>query len=356
MSEMDVETLLLDVKKLGERVSALKDSIATEEATKTSLIMPFFQLLGYDVFNPLEFSPEYIADVGIKKGEKVDYAILNNGNPIILIEAKSIKENLKNHDSQLFRYFGTTTAKFGILTNGNEYRFYTDLEEPNKMDKTPFFSFVLTEIKDVQISEIFKFQKENFDVENISKAASDLKYLNFVKEFLTKEVNDPSEEFVKFILGEIYDGIKTKVIIDKFTPVVKRGFRQFIADQVNSKLNAALNTSVSVEEVNVEPIIEEKEVEEKVITTESEIEAFTTTKLLLKDTIDTSRIFYRDNKSYFNIMVDNSIRKWILRLYINNSRTFFVINDEEKTTIEIVDVIDIFNYADKIIPVVERYI
>ncbi len=208
-----------------------------------------------------------------------------------MIEAKSIKENLKNHDSQLFRYFGTTTAKFGILTNGNEYRFYTDLEEPNKMDKTPFFSFVLTEIKDVQISEIFKFQKENFDVENISKAASDLKYLNFVKEFLTKEVNDPSEEFVKFILGEIYDGIKTKVIIDKFTPVVKRGFRQFIADQVNSKLNAALNTSVSVEEVNVEPIIEEKEVEEKVITTESEIEAFTTTKLLLKDTIDTSRIF-----------------------------------------------------------------
>ncbi|EAC6474447.1 endonuclease, partial [Listeria monocytogenes] len=340
----------------GERVSTLKDSIATEEATKTSLIMPFFQLLGYDVFNPLEFSPEYVADVGIKKGEKVDYAILNNNNPIILIEAKSIKSDLKNHDSQLFRYFGTTTAKFGILTNGNEYRFYTDLEEPNKMDKTPFFSFVLTEIKDVQISEIFKFQKENFDVENISKAASDLKYLNFVKEFLTKEVNDPSEEFVKFILGEIYDGIKTKVIIDKFTPVVKRGFRQFIADQVNSKLNAALNTSVSVEDLEVPQVEANAEEEEDIITTEAEIEAFTTTKLLLKDTIDTSRIFYRDNKSYFNIIIDNSIRKWVLRLYINNARTYFVINDEEKTTIEIVDVIDIFNHADKIIPVVERYL
>lgn len=318
--------------------------------------MPFFQLLGYDVFNPLEFSPEYIADVGIKKGEKVDYAILNNNNPIILIEAKSIKEDLKNHDSQLFRYFGTTTAKFGILTNGNEYRFYTDLEEPNKMDRAPFFSFVLTEVKDVQISEIFKFQKENFDVDNISKAASDLKYLNFVKEFLTKEVNDPSEDFVKFILGEIYDGMKTKVIIDKFTPVVKRGFRQFIADQVNSKLNAALNTSVSVEELEVPQVEVTADGEEDIITTEAEIEAFTTTKLLLKDTIDTSRIFYRDNKSYFNIIIDNSIRKWVLRLYINNSRTYFVINDEEKTTIEIVDVIDIFNHADKIIPVVERYL
>ncbi|EAD5965462.1 endonuclease, partial [Listeria monocytogenes] len=181
----------------------------------------------------------------------------------------SIKSDLKNHDSQLFRYFGTTTAKFGILTNGNEYRFYTDLEEPNKMDKTPFFSFVLTEIKDVQISEIFKFQKENFDVENISKAASDLKYLNFVKEFLTKEVNDPSEEFVKFILGEIYDGMKTKVIIDKFTPVVKRGFRQFIADQVNSKLNAALNTSVSVEDLEVPQVEANAEEEEDIITTEA---------------------------------------------------------------------------------------
>ncbi|HBM4186183.1 TPA: endonuclease, partial [Listeria innocua] len=111
------------------------------------------------------------------------------------------------------------------------------------------------------------------------------------------EVNDPSEEFVKFILGEIYDGMKTKVIIDKFTPVVKRGFRQFIADQVNSKLNAALNTSVSVEELEV-PQVEANEDEEDIITTEAEIEAFTTTKLLLKDTINTSRIFYRDNKSY----------------------------------------------------------
>ncbi|EQC2373325.1 type I restriction endonuclease, partial [Listeria monocytogenes] len=173
---------------------------------------------------------------------------------------------------------------------------------------------------------------------------------------LTKEVNDPSEEFVKFILGEIYDGIKTKVIIDKFTPVVKRGFRQFIADQVNSKLNAALNTSVSVEDLEVPQVEANAEEEEDIITTEAEIEAFTTTKLLLKDTIDTSRIFYRDNKSYFNIILDNNIRKWVLRLYINNARTYFVINDEEKTSIEIVDVIDIFNHADKIIPVVERYL
>jgi len=114
-----MENFALEIRNISQRINQMKDSISTEEATKTALIMPFFQMLGYDVFNPAEFTPEYIADVGIKKGEKVDYAIMNQGIPTILIEAKSIKERLTKHDSQLFRYFGTTNAKFAILTNGD---------------------------------------------------------------------------------------------------------------------------------------------------------------------------------------------------------------------------------------------
>ena len=125
------------LKQFSKRVESMKDSIQTEEATKTAIIMPFFAMLGYDVFNPQEFVPEFTADVGIKKGEKVDYAIIKEGEPVILIECKSIQENLDRHDSQLFRYFGTTTAKFAILTNGLIYRFYTDLDSPNKMDDDP---------------------------------------------------------------------------------------------------------------------------------------------------------------------------------------------------------------------------
>lgn len=352
---MDLEKFNNAIKNLGDRIEALKTTIKTEEATKTSLIMPFFQLLGYDVFNPTEFSPEYIADVGIKKGEKVDYAILEGGQPTILIEAKSISEKLTKHDSQLFRYFGTTTAKLGILTNGDEYKVFTDLEEPNKMDKTPFFTFFLSDLKDNQLPEILKFHKENFDLNNISKAASDLKYLNYIKEFLTKEINDPSEEFVKYMINEIYDGMKTKAVLDKFTPVVKKGFRQFIAEQVNSKLSAALNSSVTLEKSeDIEDDINLNE--SQIITTEEEIEAYTTTKLLLKDTIDLTRIFYRDNKSYFNIIIDDNIRRWILRLYINNSRKFIILNNEEKSEIDILDVTDIFNYKDEIIPIVKKYV
>ena len=126
------------IKQISERVERLKDSLPTEEATKNALIMPFINALGYDVFNPNEVLPEMTCDIGTKKGEKIDYAILENGEPIILIECKHWKQNLSLHDNQLLRYFNVSKAKFGVLTNGIIYKFYSDLEEPNKMDEKPF--------------------------------------------------------------------------------------------------------------------------------------------------------------------------------------------------------------------------
>ncbi|WP_331474799.1 type I restriction endonuclease [Intestinibacter sp.] len=84
------------IRNFISRIETIKDTLTTEEATKTALIMPFFQLLDYDVFNPMEFVPEYVADIGVKKGEKVDYAIIRNGKPVIIIEAKSVTDKLKN--------------------------------------------------------------------------------------------------------------------------------------------------------------------------------------------------------------------------------------------------------------------
>ena len=176
------------IKQFAKRVQTLNETIETEEATKTSLIMPMFHILGYDVFNPLEFCPEYTADVGIKKGEKIDYAILDNGQPSILIECKSCTENLDKHSSQLFRYFGTSTAKFGILTNGIIYRFYTDLEEANKMDLVPFLEVDLLNLKDAAINEFKKFSKESFDTEKIFSTAEELKYSNLIKAYLKNEM------------------------------------------------------------------------------------------------------------------------------------------------------------------------
>jgi hypothetical protein len=115
------------IKQISDRVLKLKDQIQTEEATKTAFVMPFIQVLGYDVFNPLEVIPEMVCDIGTKKGEKIDYAITKDDQHIMLIECKHWKQVLSLHDNQLLRYFHVSKAKFGILTNGLRYRFYTDL-------------------------------------------------------------------------------------------------------------------------------------------------------------------------------------------------------------------------------------
>ena len=356
---MELEILSEQLKNLGKRVATLKDSISTEEATKTSLIMPFFQILGYDIFNPLEFIPEFTADFGIKKGEKVDYAIKLNDEPVILIEAKSISEKLTKHDSQLFRYFGTTTSKFGILTNGQEYKFYTDLDEPNKMDTTPFLTIDITKIKDIQIAEIAKFHKENFDVEKITSSASELKYLNNLKSFLSEQLTQPTESFLKYIVGEIYEGAKTKNTLEKFEPIVKKGFSQFISERVNEKLSAALNTNVDTKLPNdeiVEEVDDASKIDSEIVTTPEELEAYTTTKIVLKDIIEPTRVFYRDNRSYFNILIDDNIRKWIMRVYVNNHQIKLVFNNDDRTNVEIKNPLDIVQYSSILKEVTSKFI
>lgn len=187
-----------EIRQFAKRVERLLPQIKTEEATKTSLIMPFLKILGYDVFDPFEVHPEFIADIGIKKGEKVDYAILREGIPVILIECKHHADLLEPHNSQLFRYFHTTEAKFSLLTNGLEYRFYTDLMIPNKMDEKPFFEFRITEMRDNEIAELRKFHKNVFDLDNISSTASELKYLNELRTLITSEMQNPTEDFVRY--------------------------------------------------------------------------------------------------------------------------------------------------------------
>lgn len=349
------------IKTLAKRVSKIKDNILTEEATKTSAIMPFFQALNYDVFNPEEFIPEYVADVGIKKGEKVDYAILRNGEPVILIEAKSIQEPLTKHDSQLFRYFGTSKAKFAILTNGIHYRFYTDLEEQNKMDSAPFFEFNLFDIRDNQIAELFKFRKDNFNVENILTVASELKYTSEIKNFLRSQWENPKDDFVSLILSEIYPGKKTRQVIERFSGVVKRSLKEFVNDTLNDKLKAALANTNSESEEAVKEVAatissETKDGEPHVITTEEEIEGYVTVKLLLREVIPTDRVFYRDNMSYLNVLLDNNIRKWICRLGLGNGTKYIQFNDDNKTSVNIEGVADILNYKAKLIEVANKFI
>lgn len=343
---MDFEEKL---KKFIERIEKIKNTISTEEATKTSLIMPFFSILGYDVFNPNEFTPEYVADVGIKKGEKVDYAIILDNEVKILIEAKSVNEDLKRHSSQLFRYFGTSSAKLAILTNGIIYKFYTDLDEQNKMDSTPFLEIDLLHLNDNLITELKKFCKENFDTENILNTASDLKYSNSIEKVLTEEFSEPSDDFIKFILSKgVYDGVKTQNVIDKYRPILKKSLVSFINEFVNKRLQKALNTT---SENKKEDSQDFKEEEIGIVTTVDELEGYYTVKSILTEIVPSDKIYYKDTYSYFSVLYDNKVTKWLCRIYIKDSCKYLIIPNENKEEIryDIEKISDIYKLKEQLI-------
>ncbi|MBQ8379859.1 MAG: type I restriction enzyme HsdR N-terminal domain-containing protein [Clostridia bacterium] len=336
------------LKEFTERVEKMKKSIKTEEATKTSLIMPFFSLLGYDVFNPNEFTPEYVADVGIKKGEKVDYAITIDNNVTILIEAKSINENLQKHSSQLFRYFGTTTAKIAILTNGEKYKFYTDLEETNKMDITPFLEVNLLELKETDVVELKKFCKENFDINMIINSASNLKYASSIEKILSEEFANPSDEFIKLVLNKgVYEGVKTQNIIEKYRPILKKSINYYINSLVNKKLQNALNNS----NVEVSEEVTEISNDDEIVTTNEELESYYIVKSILSEYINPSDLYYKDTYSYFGILYQNKVTKWICRVYLRENVRFIIIPDENKNEIryDLNEMVDIYKLKDKLI-------
>ncbi len=346
------------ILQLASRVEKLLPQLKTEEATKNALILPFIQVLGYDVFNPFEVNPEFIADIGIKKGEKVDYAIIKEGAPTILIECKHHLEKLDPHNSQLFRYFHTTTAKFGLLTNGLHYRFYTDLDEKNKMDGVPFFEFNIAEIKEAEIAELKKFHKSYFDVESITNTASELKYLNELKSLLTREMITPSENFITFFTRQVYSGVLTARVKEQFGPIIKRSFTSLISDAINERLKSALNQEKQLEVAEAGKLEEALAAESvpAIVTTEEELEGFYIVKSLLRQHVDPKRITYRDAQSYFAILLDDNNRKTICRLYLGGSKSYLAMLDETKKEqrYEIHSLDQLYNYAEALLGVLTR--
>lgn len=347
------------VKQFSKRLEGLKDSIQTEEATKTSIIMPFFSLLGYDVFNPQEFIPEFTADVGIKKGEKVDYAIAFDGEPAILIEAKWIGENLQKHDSQLFRYFGTCKSKFAILTNGRYYRFYTDLDEPNKMDEKPFLEIDLLDIKENQVTELKKFHKTTFNLSEIFDTASELRYSNEFKHIFHTELQEPSDDLIRFFLNPAYDGIKTQGVIDRFKPILKKSLNNYISELMSDKLKNALGSDSSIPvDINTDDLSDDKIPDNKIITTEEELEAYFIVKNLLKENVPISDITFKDTARYSAVLYKNKVTKWICRVMLSDKKKCLLLPDENKNTLKfnIDNIYEIENFKNELIEVLKRYL
>lgn len=338
------------LRALSERIQLHSSSMATEEAVKTAIVLPFLQALGYDVFNPGEVIPEFTADAVGKKGEKVDYAISVDGHIRILVECKPITTQLeKVHLAQLFRYFSVTNAKFAILTNGRSFQFHTDLEEPNKLDTRPFLTFELSDLQPHLLSELRKFEKAGFDVDGILATAERLKYTSALKAEINKLIDNPSEEFVRMISAGIHEGRYRASVIEQFTGLVRTAFREVIRESVQNRLSSALAETAHV----VEPeIIDEPEIQ----TTDEEREGHLIIKAIVRDIIRPARVTMRDQKSYCSILVDNNNRKPLARLHFNRAIKYLSLFDGEKEERLPIDSLDhIYDHSDRLKATAARY-
>ncbi len=352
--------LIDTINYLSNRLATLQDRIQTEEATKNALVMPIIQALGYDVFNPLEVVPEFTADVGTKKGEKIDYAIMMAGEPIILIECKSSNSVLSlENASQLYRYFGVTEARIAVLTNGIEYRIYTDIEASNKMDSKPFFEFSITSIEEKEINELKKYSKNSFDLDVILSTASELKYKKQIRQLLTRELENPSEEFVRLFAKQVYDGLLTTEKKAQFKTLVSHAFREWLNSQIKNRLQSAItNSAKGEEEEAVEEVEQSVQGKDGIVTTPEEIEGFQIVRAILAKEIEPERIFMRDTKSYCGILLDDNNRKPICRFVFTSVQKTLVFLDkdrkEERVSLSLLT--DIFKHSDKLIESAKSYL
>lgn len=352
---------------LATKVSNQAAAIGTEEATKNAFVMPFISsILGYDVFDPLEVVPEFTADVGIKRGEKIDYAIMRDAEVQILIECKSSTGAPKvEHASQLFRYFATTNARIAALTNGVVWQFFTDLDAPNRMDAKPFLVLDLLDIDETLIPEVQKLSKDSFDLESIISTAEELKYVGALKREIAGQFRDPSDEWIKFFAQRVYEGSYTARVREQFTALVTKASRQFLTESVNDRLKTALGAGVAIStpveaaavvsgEVAAEADLDR---DTEIETTLEELEGYQIVKAIACGETKPQRVTHRDAKSYFAVLLDDNNRKPIARLHFNSRQKYLGLLDENKaeTRHAIDDLDEIYAHADDIREAVIRY-
>ena len=356
------------LSELSNRIKRQRDHVKTEEAVKTAFILPFIQALGYDVFNPAEVIPEHTADHGVKKGEKVDYAIKLDDKIMILIECKQVDAPLEaKHAGQLFRYFTVTEARFGVLTDGARYLFYTDLEAANKMDERPFFEFNVLDFNEAAVNELKKFSKSSFDVDTIVSTASNLKYLRALITEIREEFSNPSEDFVRLLVSRVLPGARfTAQVKEQYTELTRKALEAFMNDAINLRLKSAMTDTPGVVPAAPAPTAsapaESKPAaateEKDVVTTEEEVAAFRIVQAIGSELVDPEDIVMRDAKSYCAILYKDNNRRPIARLYFNRKKALqvgiFIADGETKHDIE--RLTDIFKHKAAILASVQQYL
>ncbi|MDH1707018.1 type I restriction endonuclease [Acinetobacter johnsonii] len=313
-----------------EHVKKVGDHCTTEETTKQALILPLLDILGFSPYDPTKVLAEFAADFpGVKSTERVDYALYCNGQPVMFIEAKPYVANLTNHAPQLSRYFNSSLGvTIGAITNGKEWRFFTDLINPNVMDDKPFLTVDFTKNKAEDLTQLAEFKHDNFHVEKLRFFAEENQYIQQFKTVIKRSINEVDIDFVRYVAQQasIPRQLNTK-FLESIQPFVKQAVEQSISDTVVKGLSSPTIITAQPVEQKVEETIEivsesstladiVNSENERIVTTVDEqelsrivIELFPEVELVAKDT-----------ESYFSVLFQNKNNRWLFRYDVNRKR------------------------------------
>lgn len=345
------------IEKILKTYNDQKDNITTEEATKMSLIAPLIAALGYNVFDPSEVLPEFTADVGTKKGEKIDYAIKRNGEIIMIIECKCHSVTLSEADkNQLVRYFMCLPdTKIAVLTNGLVYQFYTDIDKFSMLDAKPYFQIDIRNMSSSDIKELARYCKPQFDTNSIRNWAAGLKLKNGIKKYISDQFANPDEHFTKILTKAAHPNVKiVPSLMEELTKLTRLALSEFLNESLNERLSSAMR-----EDIPSDTDEESADKDKTIITTQEEIDGHNIVRAILSKRTNISDIVMRDTQSYCGILYKDNNRTPICRLRFNNPQNLqlgLFDKDKNETRVKLETVHDIYSHAEALIATLQGYL
>lgn len=307
------------IRRHAEHVANVGNHCSTEETTKQALILPLLDILGFSPFDPTRVKAEYAADFpGVKANERVDYALFCHGVPVMFIEAKAWAEKLSNHAPQLSRYFNATPeVAVAAVTNGKEWRFFTDLNNKNVMDGEPFLTVDFFALDESQINRLYRFRHDEFQPDALRTLAEESIYLNAFTEVISSSLRESDTEFVRYVATRA--GIQRQFnakFLESIAPIVQQAVGRAVSNMVVTGLSAK-PVPVAVEEVPTasasDPMADHVDPDNpRIVTTYAERRLLEIVKDIVGADADLTG---KDTESYYAVLFQGKVNRWLIRYH-----------------------------------------
>lgn len=313
------------VKRHADHVMNVGVHCTTEETTKQALILPLLDILGFSPFDPTRVKAEYGSDFpGAKSGERVDYALFCHAVSVMFIEAKAHGEKLSHHSPQLSRYFNATPeVAIAAITNGRQWEFFTDLNHKNVMDAEPFLTIDFTNLDESLIDRLYRFRHDEFQPEALRTLAEESVYLAAFKDSISASLRQCDADFVRYVASRsnIQRQLNAK-FIENITPLVKQAVEKAVSEMVVSGLSASSATSADAPPQPAPSTTQDAPADHtanqidpnnaRIVTTYAERRLFEVAQDILGDSTE---IATKDTESYFAILYQGKVNRWLLRYH-----------------------------------------